>query len=184
MSFFYKPTGKEILNIRNKIFVECGTTALNNNSFIKSPFSTSWFGRNNLGDFTYDFIRLKDKTRLEFLQVHINKGDVYIKLFLNVFQLDNQIQSINDLDGRDALKLSLPPLSLSQMRLRSDDYKFIPIITVLFYTEHKLGMYITKKGFDSKIGKLRNLIRKDCQNIDRFTKRWDEKYALQTVHLE
>jgi hypothetical protein len=184
MNLFYKPTDKELLNTRNRIFLECGAAELYSNGFIKSPFATSWFGRNNLGDFTYEFIRLKEKTRLEFLVVHISKGDAYIKLFLNVFEVENKIKSVKDLDGKDALKLHLPPCALSMMRLRSDDYKFIPLITVLFYKEHKLGTYWTKKGFDSKINSLCSIIRKDCQNIDGFIKRWHKKYSLQTVNLE
>jgi hypothetical protein len=184
MSLFYKPTAKEILNTRNKVFLECGATELYNNGFIKAPFPSSWFGRNNLQDFTYEFVRLKGDARLEFLIVHISRGDNYVKLFLNIFEVGNEIKSLNDLNGKDALKLYLPPFSLSEMRLRSDDYKFIPVITVLFYRKHKLGTYFTKKGFDSKIDELGKLISKDCKNIDRFIKRWHEKYSLQTVHFD
>jgi len=184
MSLFYKPTDKEILNTRNKVLLECATTELYNNGFIKSAFSTAWFGRNNLGDFTYEFVRLQEDSKLELLVVHINKGDSYVKLNLNIFDVGSAITSFKDIENKNALKLHVPPLSLTKMRLRSDDYRFIPIITPFFYKEHKLGFYLSRKGFNNQVNKLCKLLREDCRNIDRFVHRWHEKNTLQSICLE
>ena len=183
MKLFYTPTDKDLLKDRNRIFIDSATPQLYKNNFIKSPFSTANFGKNNLGDFTYEFIRLKSTSELETLTVHISKGDKYIKFYLNIFELKQQVQNEEELKGVDSLKLALPPLSLTKMRLRSDDYKFIPLITVLFYKEHKLARFFTKKGYNKQIEKLSKLITQDCSNIDKFARRWHVLHSSNSVSL-
>jgi hypothetical protein len=93
--------------------------------------------------------------------VHINKEDSYVKLYLNIFDVGSAITGSKYIENKNALKLHLPPLSLTKMRLRSDDYRFLPIITPFFYKEHKLGFYLSKKGFNNQVNKLCKLLRED-----------------------
>lgn len=60
------------------------------------------------------------------------------------------------------------------MRLRSDDYKGPPLFYMLFLSEHKIGKYHTKAGYEKEIGKLKKLIKTDMGNMDNFVKRWYE----------
>ncbi len=174
MNLFFKVPDKELLAVRNKIFTEVGIPALEKNGFIKAPFSTSWFGRNNMGDYTYELARLSCDSHLEFIVTHITRGDHWIKIFLNVFQLSPKIDSIEQLKDIDGLNFYLPPTSLTKMRLRSDDYKGPPLFYKLFCPEHKIGKSCHKNGFDRKIQKLKKLINEDMVNIDAFVKRWYE----------
>jgi hypothetical protein len=183
MSFIYKPTDKTLLDIRNGIFQEYAIPELLLNGFSKSPFSTGEFGRNNVGGFSYEFVRLRSPSKLELLVTHISKGDRYIKFLLNIFKTTASIASFVDIEAKEALKLHLPPLSLTSMRLRSDDYKFIPIITPLFYKEHKLGHYMTKAGFERRVHSLSLLVKEDCKNIDRFIEKWYAKHTVQQIDL-
>jgi len=174
MGLLYKVSPKELLEIRNKIFLNRGVPALNNNGFQKSPFSSSWFGRNNLKDFTYELCRLSTNSNLEYIIVHISRGDRWIKIFLNIFNLEPEIKFLEQLNGLDAIQFHLPPNSISQMRLRSDDYKGPPIFYMLFDKEHKLGSYHSKSGLGKRIDEFGKLIEGDMNNIDSFIKRWHE----------
>lgn len=49
----YRVSAKSLLSIRNSILLNA-IPILEEQGFEKSPFISSWFGRNNLGDFTYD----------------------------------------------------------------------------------------------------------------------------------
>lgn len=80
---FSKVSDKELLKVRNELFVEHGIPALEKNGFVKSPFSTAWFGKNNLGDYTYQLCRISDSGSLEIVKTHISKGDNWVKIFLN-----------------------------------------------------------------------------------------------------
>ncbi len=170
----FKVSAKELLLVRKKLFVEVGIPELLKNGFTQSPFSTSWSGRNNLGDFNYDLCRVADDSELEYLDVYINRGDRYIKVKLNIFKLLPEINSIEQLQGGDGLNYCLMPNSKSQMQLRSDDYKAPPLFYMLFLPEHKIGWYFSKSGFDRQVRKLTELIKKDTANIDCFVKRWHE----------
>ena len=173
MSLFYKISDKELLKIRNNIFIESGLPALEKNGFEKSPFPNSWFGKNNLGDYTYELCRLIKDSQLEFVTTHISKGDLWIKIFLNIFTLQPNLNSLKPLNGIDGIQFDLPPNSISKMRLRIDDFGGMP----LFRTkEHKTGSFYTKKGFDKRIMELSNLIEIDLNNIDFFVKRWHEMH--------
>ncbi|MFT4875752.1 MAG: hypothetical protein ACI9AU_000111 [Bacteroidia bacterium] len=57
MSIFYKTSDKELLNVTNKIVLETAIPLFIEKGFTKSPFSTAWFGQNNLNDFDYELCR-------------------------------------------------------------------------------------------------------------------------------
>lgn len=172
----YKVSEKELLEVRNQIFIQDGIPALEKNGFVKSPFSTAWFGRDNLRDFTYELCRISDKEscQLEIITTHITRGDKWIKIFLNIFTLAPNVNYIHELMGLNGMQFHLPPNSMSKMRLRNDDYKGPPLFYMLFLPEHKLGRYNTKSEFEKEVSKLKELIKKDITNIDLFVKRWHE----------
>lgn len=174
MGVFFKISSKDLFDIRNKIFLTRGIQALNKNGFEKSLFSTSWFGRNNLKDFTYELCRLNEHFHLEIIEIHISRGDSWIKVFLNIFELQPKIESLEPLNGIDGLSFHLLPSSITNMRLRIDDIKGLYLFHVLFGKEHKIGCYYSKSGFDKKIEELSKLIESDLSNIDHFVKRWYE----------
>ena len=184
MSLSFKVSDKELLAVRNKIFKEFGIPELEKNGFVKSPFSCSWYGRNNLNDYTYELYRLSGNSVLERIETYISRGDRYIKVFLNIFKLSPHINSIEQLQGCVGLDYCLPPNSLTEMQLRLDDYKGPPLFFMLFCPEHKLGRSCSKGGFDRKVGKLAELIKKDMANIDSFVKRWHELHQVNQTDWE
>jgi len=176
MGLFYKVTDKELLDRRNKLFLEKGIPALNSNGFIKSPLTDN-YGRNNLKDFMYELSKLKSNSLLEKLSIYICRGDRYIQIYLNIFELVPKINTLEKLTGLDAVQYGIPPSNRNSMQLRADDYHFIPIITPLFYIRHKLSPYYTKNGYEKRIQELGVLIEKDMKNIDSFVKRWHELHT-------
>lgn len=173
MGLFYKVSEKELFEVRNKIFLEKGIPALKKNGFEQSPFSTAWFGKNNLGDLTYELCRVRKDSILEIVVTHISKGDQWIKVFLNIFKLSPDFRSLEQLQGVDGLQYHLPPNSLTKMRLRSDDIKGMPLLDYHFmFGGHKIRSYHTKIGYDREIRELSKRIEKDLTNIDSFVERW------------
>jgi len=177
---------KELLEVRNRIFLESGIPELEKNGFFKSPFKTSWYGEYNraIQGFSYELCRLTEQGNLEIVKVHIIKGDNYIQIFLNIFNLQPKVKYLSDLTDIEGTKYYLPPNSITKMRLRSDEYKGPPIFYMLFQPEYKIGKYCNKRGFDKKVSKLRELIKKDMNNIDSFIKRWFEMHTPLSTDLE
>lgn len=170
MGLFYSIPDNEILTVRNKVFTEKGIPALEKNGFTKSSFSNTWFGKNNLGDYTYSMHRLSD-ANLEIITTHICKGDTWIQNYLNIFKLNPEPRSLLDLSNNDGIHFDLPPNSITNMRLREDDFKGMPLFN---FVHHKLKSYNSKSGFENSVKRLGDLITKDLHNIDYFVKRWHE----------
>ena len=79
--FYKKVTEKEILKIRNDIFIQDVVTVLEKKGFVKSPFKTACFGRtSNNNIFIYEMCRLRKDSRLEFIITKISRYDRYIKI--------------------------------------------------------------------------------------------------------
>lgn len=174
----FKISDKELLITRNNIFREYGISELERNGYIKSPFKTSWFGQydSDTNGYSYELCKLTSQNHLHIITVNMVKGDKWIKIFLNIFELHQRINSITDLQDCDGINFHLPPNDLTNMRLRNDDYKGPPLFYMLFLPEYKLGKCKTQRSFEKEVDKLSNLIRKDMINIDFFVKRWYELY--------
>ena len=174
MGLLYSVPPKKFLEDRKSIVVKQGIPALNKKGFGKAPFPESLYGRNNLGDFTYELCRLDAGSVLDFITIHISRGDSWIKVFLNVFKLHPALDSLDQLKQVDGMQFRLPPNSKTEMRLRIDDYKGMPLFRTI---EHKLGSYNTEKGYQKRLGELGALIESDLGNIDDFKKRWHEMHT-------
>ena len=127
-------------------------------------------------NFSYEFCRLATSSQLEMITVHVLRGDRWIQVYVNVFDLKPDVVSLSELKGVDGLQYHLPPNSKSQMRLRSDDYKGIPLFYMLFGKEHKVGRHLSKSGFNSRVKQLSELVAYDMTHIDAFIKRWHQMY--------
>lgn len=185
MGLFYKATAKEMLNLRNNIFLEKGIPALTQKGFVRSPFSTSWYGKDGNIGFIYELCRLNERAELETITVYIVRGDRWIQVHLNIFELTPTLTSIDDLNGRDGLEYGVPPNSISQMRLRMDDRKGIPLFDFgNMYKNHKIYSYFTQKGLKQRVNQLGSRIEKDLLNIDHFIKRWHEKFKPNKTNWE
>lgn len=183
MGLFFRVSDSEMVKIKNQIFIEKGHPALLKSGFEKAPFSSCWNGRDNHHGFSYTYCRLKGHF-LEVIEVHIIKGDKSIQLYLNIFQPYPQVIHLVDLKNSNFLNYILPPNSLSRMRLRSDDYKWIPVITPSFFSKHKIGRYNSRWRLNRRIKSLRNLIEKDMLNIDSFVGKWHELHTPKKVDWE
>ena len=100
------------------------------------------------------------------------KGEKRIKITLNIFELNEKLNSVHELKDSEGISFHLPPNDSTTMRLRSDDYKGPPLFYMLFLPEYKLGKINSQSSFDKEVSKLSNLIKKDMANIDSFEKRW------------
>lgn len=65
------------------------------------------------------------------------------------------------------------PNALTNMRLRIDDYFFIPLFRMLG-KQHKIKSFYTERGFNRRVKRLGDLIENDLTNIDGFVARWYE----------
>jgi len=176
MGLFYKISDKKLLKDRNNLFKEVGLPLLESNGFEKRPFKTSWFGEyySGIKGYIYTYGRISENSYFEYINIYITKGDEYIKVFLNIFNLSPKLSSINELNECEGINFGIPPNTITKMRLRSDDYKGPPLFYMLFLPEHKVGSYYTKKGYEAEINKLKKLIKSDMENIDSFVKKWHE----------
>ena len=127
MAIFYRASTKDTLEARNRVFLERGMPPLQECGFLKSPFLNPWFGRNNLGDYSYELCRLVRHSHLEIITVHISKGDSWIKIFLNIFILIPAVEEIAQLNQVDGIQFHLPPNSITKMLLRVDDISGPPL---------------------------------------------------------
>lgn len=175
MGLSYKASDKELLEARSNIFLERGVPELRKNGFEQSPYSAAWFGKNNLGDYTYELCRASKDSHLEVIVTHISKGDKWVKVFLNIFKLTPELKSVEQLQGVDGLHYHLPPNSLTKMRLKVDDIKGIPLFSYSFlFGGHKLKFFNSEDGLKKRVKQLGDLIEKDLNKIDSFIERWHE----------
>ncbi|MEL7220768.1 MAG: hypothetical protein AAGJ93_05575 [Bacteroidota bacterium] len=169
-----------ILKEKNRIFVNKAIPALNANGFEQSPFTSSWYGKNNLHDYTYELCRLNTNS-LEYLTTDIILGDKFIQIYLNIFSLDRVPESLDALKEYSGLQFQLQPNISTRMRLRDDDIQTIPLLN---FTEYKIGRYLTQKGFKRRVKELEKLIENDMSNIDSFVSRWHELHTPITTDWE
>ena len=174
MGLFYKATRKEILEIRNRIIKDIGIPTLEKQGFQKSPFSTSWYGKDDLHGFTYYLCRLTGDSVLEDIEIQIVRDDRWIKIKLNIFRLEPSLDSLDKLSGVDGLQYKLPPNSLTTMQLRTDDIKGPPIFRLSYSFGHKLKGFHTKRGLTNNIDKLTKNVQTDLNSLDNFIRRWYE----------
>lgn len=173
MGIFYKASDKELVEIRKRIFIDHGLPQLTKNGFIKSPFSTAWFGKDDIGGYTYDVCRLTENNQLETLTVYIVRGDKWIKVHLNIFTLEPPLESVSRLEGVDGLQFSLPPNSITKIQLRRDDISGIPLFSYDFwFRRHTIGSYYSRAGLMRRANRLARLLETDLGNIDQFVGRW------------
>ncbi len=176
MGVFYKISDKQLLKDRNELFKEVGIPELKKNTFETETFKNSWSGEYNksIQGYSYQFARIKEKRFLETMDVYILKGEPWIQIYLNVFELSPVIETVSLLKNNEGLSFGIPPISTTRMRLRNDDYKGPPLFYMLFLPQHKIGRYYSKSGYKTEIRKLKKLIKSDMENIDDFVKRWYE----------
>jgi len=185
MGLFYKMSDKKLLEIRNKIFCEDGIPVLEKNGFEQSPFPTSWYGKDDMGGYTYELCRLSNEEHLEIVTVYIIKGERWVQIHLNIFKLSPELNSLEELKETDAIKFYLPPDSITKMRLRVDDIKGMPLFDYHFmFGGHKIKSYNSENGLKKRINQLRRLIKKDLMNIDYFVERWHDIHQLNVTDWE
>ncbi len=181
MGLFYKLSSKKLLEIRNEMFVKFGIPILKRRGFEEMPFQAPWFGRNNLGDYTYELCRLNERQHLEIITTEISKGDLWIKIFLNIFELKPELNSLEQLKGLPIIQFYLPPNSLTEMRLRIHGIKVIPLFNTV---KHKIKSFYTKRGLERRVKNLQRLIESDLNDIDSFIKRWYELHKPMVTNWE
>ncbi|MCC9065936.1 hypothetical protein [Flavobacterium piscisymbiosum] len=182
----FKISDKELLIAINTIFKDYGIPELERNGFARSPFKTSWYGEydSNIRGYSYELCKLTDQNHLLDITVDIVRESKYIKMYLNIFELNEKLTSVTELKDYDGINFHLPPNDSTTMQLRSDDYKGPPLFYMLFLPEYKIGRYKTQSGFEKQINKLRDLVKKDMANIDSFVKRWYEIHKPNVTDLE
>lgn len=144
MGLFYRVSDKELVKLRNEIFVKRGIPMLEENNFKKTPFPNHWFGKDDMGGYDYSLCRLShDNKILEIISVHIIKGDRWIQVGLNIFELDKQPKSFDDFKELDGIKFDLPPNSITNMYLYVDDIQGIPLFS--YYNRRKNNRFTVLK---------------------------------------
>jgi hypothetical protein len=180
MPLFYQASAKRLVEARNDVFLEWGMPALQRQHFAPAPFAGACFGRHD-GGYTYEWCRLGPAWLLETVRVEIVRGDRWVKVFINLFLLQPSPVRLDALEQTDGLPYRLPPLSRSEMRLRIDDIRTIPLFN-LWGPQHKVGAYYSHRGFDNQCAALGKLLHRDLSNINAFFVRWRELHRPATVN--
>ena len=165
-----KVSDKTLLKIRNSILINA-IPILEEQGFEKSPFISSWFGRNNLGDFTYDLARLSNSC-IELITIHISKGDKWIKAYLNIFDLFPIPKTLSELNKINGIAFRLAPNNRTQMRLDIELPKRNFIDFIFPKKEYKLKFFLTHSGLIQRQCKLENILKYDFKNIDLKIEMW------------
>jgi hypothetical protein len=174
MLFLYdKEKIKNELRIRKEIVLENAIPKLIEKGYEKSIFSTSEFGYHPSLGYFYELCRGRNN-RLEVIEISVLRDERWIQISLNIFELNPTLSSIRQFKGLEGTKFNLLPNTQTKMRLRSDEYKGMPLFHILFSKKHKLGSYFSKRGLNKRIFQLRNLIENDMKNIDYFVEKWYE----------
>jgi hypothetical protein len=174
-----KEEKEELFKVRNRIFLERGVPYLIENKFMKSPFSTAWYGKNNLGDYSYEFCRLTNDSKLEKLSAHISKDDLWVKIFLNIFKLTPRPKNLMEFKGCDGINYCLSPNNKQEMRLRSDHAKGLSILSD---NKYKLSKSFFHRNFESSMDDLGRVIANDMKNINQFIAIWHSHYKPNLVN--
>ncbi len=174
MSLFYKVSDKELVRLRNDIFLARGIPTLIQNGFIRSPFSTAWFGKDGAGGYSYEICRISDDSRLDMIFVYINKGDRWIQPHLNIFRLHPKVNSIEQLKDVDGLQFHLPPNSKTLTRLAPERGLIFARLS-----QHKIRFFYSRASLERRLKKLGDLLETDLNNIDSFALRWMAENKLQ-----
>ena len=183
--FYYSATEKEVLKIRNEIFLQDAVLILQEKGFEKSPFKTTCFGRLDSLAYIYEMCRLRDGRFLNLITVNICRKDKYIKIFINSFEIFPKITSLSQLSGLDGLKYHIPPNSKKEMRIDTDFIEGPPILSKSFWFEQlELGNYFTKKGYCKQVEKLRKAVISKVRNIDLFFQKWSKLHFPNVVKYD
>lgn len=181
MALIYTASHKEVLAVRKQIVLNTGIPALIVQGFERSPYK-SWYGYypgNHM--YIYELCRLREQGLLECIEFVIFGRDRWIQIRLNAFRLHPAPDSLNALSGLNFMHFGLPPNNRTEMRLRQDDMKGPPIFWMLFGQDHKLGRYLTRKGFEERVAQLTRLIERDMKTIDAFLHRWHKLHTPNDV---
>lgn len=163
---------KAILKARKGIFLEDALPILKSKGFVDTPFKTSNFGWCGFG-YIYDMCRLREGKFLEFVSVRIPKGDKYIQIFINVFEITPHLISLLPLKEAECLKYFILPNSEKEMRLDSDFINGSPILSKEFWFGGlKLGHYFTKMGYNKQVDKLKKKVKVKVCDIDAYFEKW------------
>jgi hypothetical protein len=177
MGLFFKVTDKISFDTRKRIFEDKGIPLLTKIGFEKTPFINRWFGKYNRNLNIYELCRLTDSSQLQMVIVYISRGDKWIQIHLNIFQLDNSVKSLSQLSSFKGDNFNRPPNSISLMRLNTGDFKGIPLLNIDFmFRNHKLNSSFTKWGYNRSAKKLERRIINDFSNFEKFIGRWNSLF--------
>jgi hypothetical protein len=185
MGLFYKHTQKELLKIRYDLVMQKLIPALQSTGYERAPFADAWYGRDEHGGYCYTLCRLTNSGLLEMVTISIHRGDRWIQVYLNIFALSPAPVSLDQLKGVDSLPFLLPPHSIQNMRLGSDDIKGVPLFNYRFlFQQYRLRRHLTKGGMARNIKRLGTLLERDMTNIDRFVQNWHELHKPKPTSWE
>lgn len=137
--------------------------------------------QDDLHGFTYYLCRLTGHSVLEDIEIQITRDDHWIKIILNIFKLQPNLNCLDKLAGVDGLQYKLPPNSLTRMQLRTDDIKGSPIFKLGYLFGHKLKSFHTKRGLTMNVDNLTKNVESDLNGIEQFITRWYELHQPMTT---
>ena len=175
-------SAKRILAIRNSILLNA-IPILMEQGFERSPFASSLFGRNNLGDFTYDLARLSN-SYLELITIHISKGDRWIKAYLNIFNLVPIPKTLSELSKINGIAFRLAPNNRTQMRLDIELPKRNFIDFLFPHKEYRLKSFYTHSGLIYRQCELENVLKYDFKNIELKIEMWHKVHTPKRTNWE
>lgn len=172
---FYNVSKTELLKMRKNLVLQTVVPILENKGFAKAPFSSSNYGYVNSQIYIYEMCRLVDSLYLEFVSVSLSRGDKYIKIYINVFELSPTVDDLSLLKQIDGINYWIPPNLEKRMRIDLDFIKVPPIISWDFwFNDLKLKPYFTRKGYQKRVLQLTTLLKTKTENIDSYFREWHQ----------
>ena len=104
MTRLSRSLAKRTYDALHAAFLEDIPDILGQEGFVRSPFPSHHFGEDG-PDRTYEFANLETPTTLEFLEFHLLKEDLFIRVYFNAVTLDAPVTDLgNDLRYLDIIR--------------------------------------------------------------------------------
>jgi len=170
-----------LTDVMNGIIQNIALPILNNKGFTPSPFVEEWYGKNNLRCYVYYLFRINERSEMEYLYITACRLNLRIDMVINVFQPIPRIESLNALEGHSIFPFILPPNSLSQMELGSEEYGRIPIFRIFQEDNLSIGVPKSENDLIQRKERLSKTIEQKCTNIDKSFLRWHKRHSPSSV---
>lgn len=181
MTRLSRSLAKRTYDALHAAFLEDIPDILGQEGFVRSPFPSHHFGEDG-PDRTYEFANLETTTTLEFLEFHLLKEDLFIRVYFNAVTLDAPVTDLGIFNASSGNALVNPPVTLTRDSLHR--WLPVPFLKIPLNYAVKPGKIKTEADIETVIAKPVTDLGNDLRYLDIIRAEWLEKHTPCTVSLD